>query len=90
MPGNRKLGRETSARLSILRGMVTDLIVNGKIKTTCTRAEEVQRIAEKLITLAVKEQGNFDTKEVVVSAAKLDAKGRKILPNSNVTQQSKV
>ena len=59
--------------------MVTDLIVNGKIKTTCTRAEEVQRIAEKLITLAVKEQGNFDTKEVVVSAAKLDAKGRKIL-----------
>ena len=56
MPGYRKLGRPTGARMSMLRGQVTSLIVNGSIKTTKTRAKEVQRIAEKLITLAEKEK----------------------------------
>ncbi len=79
MPGYRKLGRPTGARMSMLRGQVTSLIVNGSIRTTKTRAKEVQRIAEKLITLAVKEKDNYTSREVKVSAAKLDSKGRKIL-----------
>ncbi|HHU07513.1 MAG TPA: 50S ribosomal protein L17 [Clostridiaceae bacterium] len=79
MSGHRKLGRPTSARMSMLKGQVTSLIVNGSIKTTKTRAKEVQRIAEKLITLAVREMNNYTTKEIVVSSSKLDDKGRKIL-----------
>lgn len=52
MPGSRKLGRETSHRLAMLRGMVTYLLENGKIETTVTRAKEVRALTEKLITMA--------------------------------------
>jgi len=79
MPAYRKLGRASSARLSILKGMVTTLILDGKIETTEARAKEVKRIAEKLITLAVKEKDNFEPKSVKVSVAKKDSKGRKVL-----------
>ena len=79
MAGHRKLGRKTSARISILRNLTTDLIVNGHIETTLTRAREVKKIADRLITLAVREQDNFTTKEIIVSSAKLDGKGKKIL-----------
>ena len=79
MPAQRKLGRATDLRLFMLRGMVTTLIVNGRIETTEKRAREVSRIAEKLITLAVREKDNFTTRGQIVSKAKLDGKGRKIL-----------
>lgn len=75
----RKLGRATDVRKSILQGLVTTLILDGKVQTTTARAKEVKRIAEKLITLAVKEKDNFTTKEIVASQVKLDAKGKKIL-----------
>ncbi|MDR2047798.1 MAG: 50S ribosomal protein L17 [Clostridiales bacterium] len=51
---NRKLGRPTDQRLALLKGQVTDLLWHGKIETTLDRAKEVRKIAEKLITLAVK------------------------------------
>ena len=79
MPGYRKLGRTSSQRKALLRGLVTSLIVNGKVKTTEAKAKEVRKLAEKAITLAVKEYTNFTVKTVTVSAAKLDGKGRKIL-----------
>ena len=43
----------------MLRSLVTLLIENGKIETTETRAKEVKRITEKLITLAIREADNF-------------------------------
>lgn len=49
-----------------------------KIETTEARAKEVKNIAEKLIALAVKECDNFTSKQVKVSARKLDSKGNKI------------
>ena len=36
----RKLGRETSHRNLMLRNLVTDLLRNGRIETTVTRAKE--------------------------------------------------
>lgn len=51
MPGTRKLGRPTSHRVSMLRGMVTYLLENGSIETTVTRAKEVRAMADKMITL---------------------------------------
>ena len=48
----RKLGRETSHRNLMLRNLVTDLLRNGRIETTETRAKEARSIAEKMITLA--------------------------------------
>lgn len=79
MPAYRKLGRATDVRLSMLKGMVTTLILTGRIETTEARAKEVKRIAEKLITLAIKEKDNFKTKSIKVSSAKKDSKGRKVL-----------
>ncbi len=54
MPGIRKLGKPTDQRMAMLRAMTTYLLENGKIKTTVSRAKEVAPIAEKMITLAKK------------------------------------
>ncbi len=54
----RKLGRPTDQRKAMLRSLTTDLIWHGKITTTLSRAKEVRRIAEKMITLAVDEHAN--------------------------------
>jgi large subunit ribosomal protein L17 len=89
MSGYRKLGRTSDQRKAMLRGLVTSLIVNGKVETTDTRAKEVRRIAEKLITTAVREQDNFTVKDVPVSAAKLDAKGRKMLRSATSKHDAK-
>ena len=51
MPGTRKLGRATSHRTAMLRGLVTFLLENGKIETTVTRAKEVRALTEKMITI---------------------------------------
>ncbi|MBQ8350711.1 MAG: 50S ribosomal protein L17 [Clostridia bacterium] len=73
MPGTRKLGRKTAHRMSMLRGMVTYLLENGKIETTLTRAKEVSALADEMITLGKKgtlaarrEALAFITKETVV------------------------
>ena len=46
----RKLSRPTSHRMSLLYGMVTDLIRHESIRTTEAKAREVRRVAEKIIT----------------------------------------
>jgi large subunit ribosomal protein L17 len=78
MPTQRKLGRTTDQRKAMLKSLVTALLQKGKIETTEARAKEVQAIAEKLIAMAIKEDGNFTSKQIKVSAAKTDSKGRKI------------
>ena len=52
MPGYRKLGRTSAHRKAMLRNLVTDLLREGRITTTDTRAKEARRQAEKMITLA--------------------------------------
>ena len=54
MPGTRKLGRPTAHRMSMLRGLVTYLLENGRLETTVTRAKEVQALADKMITIGKK------------------------------------
>ena len=48
---NRKLGRTSSQRKALLRDLVSDLIINDRIKTTKARAKEVQKLADKMVTL---------------------------------------
>ena len=50
----RKLGVDTKHRRSMLANLTKDLIMNGKIVTTETRAKEVRRCADKMITYAKK------------------------------------
>lgn len=51
MPGTRKLGKLTAARMAMLRQQVTDLLDKGRMETTFTRAKEIQPLAEKMISL---------------------------------------
>ena len=74
----RKLGRNSSQRKALLRSQVTALIENGKIITTEARAKEVRKMAEKLITLAVKEKDNFEEVTVTAKVARKDADGKRV------------
>lgn len=78
MAGTRKLGKTTDQRLAMLKTLTTDLILNGKVVTTVTRAKEVKALVDSVIALAVKEYKNFEEVEVKVSKAKLDSKGKKV------------
>ena len=73
----RKLGKKSDQRKALLRNQVTQLIYHGKIKTTEARAKEVRKIAEKLITMAVKEKDNFDEVEVTAKVARKDKDGKR-------------
>lgn len=79
MPVNRKLGRAADQRTAILRNMTTAFVINGKVETTVARAKEISAIVEKLVSDAINEKDNYTTKEVTVSSAKLDGKGKKVL-----------
>ena len=54
MTGTRKLGKTTDQRMAMLRQQVTDLLDNGRMETTITRAKEIKPLAEKMITLGKK------------------------------------
>ena len=72
MAAQRKLGKATDLRLALLKNQVSQLLWNGKLETTEARAKEVQKLAEKYITLAV----NTYQDTVVVEKQKVDkAKG---------------
>ncbi len=46
----RKLGRTNKHRRSMLANLTKDLIMNERIETTETRAKEVRKFVDKLIT----------------------------------------
>ncbi|HHU21422.1 MAG TPA: 50S ribosomal protein L17 [Acholeplasma sp.] len=49
--GYSKLGRTSSQRKALMRDLVTDLIINEKIETTLTKAKELRRLADRMVTL---------------------------------------
>ena len=74
----RKLGRTSSQRKALLRNQVTNLLYHGKIVTTEARAKEVRKIAEHVITLAVREKDNFETVKVKAKVARKDKDGKRV------------
>ena len=46
----RKLGRDNKHRRSMLANLTKDLIMNERIETTETRAKEVRKFVDKMIT----------------------------------------
>ena len=74
----RKLGKASAQRNALLRNQVTQLLYHGKIRTTEARAKEVVKIAEKFITLAVKEKDNYDEVTVTAKVAKKDKDGKRV------------
>ncbi len=55
LKAGRKLGRTSAHRKAMMRNMVTSLIVHGRVRTTDTKAKEVRRYAEKVVTLGKKQ-----------------------------------
>ena len=53
--GNKKLNKPTDQRIALLRNQVLNLITHNRIQTTVTRAKEVKKMAENLITLSTKQ-----------------------------------
>ncbi len=74
----RKLGRTSSQRKALLRNQVTALLTHGKIVTTEAKAKEVQKIAEGLIALAVKEKDNFEMVTVSAKVPLKDKDGKRV------------
>ena len=74
----RKLGRPSNVRAAMLRSLVTNLLYHGKITTTVTRAKEARKIAEKLITVAVKEKDNFEEVSVTAKVPRKDTNGKRV------------
>ncbi len=50
----RKLGRTWEHRKAMFRNMAKSLLVHGKIRTTEAKAKELRKVADKLVTLALR------------------------------------
>ncbi len=74
----RKLGRTSSQRKALIRNQVTNLLNNGKIVTTESKAKEIRKVAESLIALAIKEKDNFEEVTVKAKVARKDAEGKRV------------
>lgn len=83
MAENRKLGRTSAQRKAMLRNLTTNLLYHGRIQTTVTRAKEVRKMAEKLITIAVKEKDNYTEVKVMAKVPRKDANGKRVKQEVN-------
>ncbi len=84
MAGYRKLNKSSDQRKAMLRSLVTALLWHGKIETTLARAKEARSIAEKLITLAVREHAN--TVKVIKEVTQDGEKIKRELENDSATK----
>lgn len=50
----KKFGRSTAHRRALMSSLVTNLILQGSIKTTLPKAKQARRNAEKMVTMARK------------------------------------
>ncbi len=74
MANYTKLNMASGPRKAVLRNQVTALLWNGRIETTKAKAKEVQKIAERMITKAMKQYKNT----VTVTKSVKDDKGNVI------------
>jgi large subunit ribosomal protein L17 len=62
---HRKLGRKTAHRIATLRTLATALFDRERIQTTLMKAKELRPYAEKLITLAKRDDGKLHARRQV-------------------------
>jgi large subunit ribosomal protein L17 len=63
--GHRKLGRVTPHRTALLRNLATSLFDKERIRTTLMKAKELRPYAERLITLAKREDNRLHARRLV-------------------------
>jgi len=54
-----KLGRRSNQRKAMIRDLITDLIINESIETTLPKAKELQKLADRMVTLGKKGKGDL-------------------------------
>jgi large subunit ribosomal protein L17 len=64
--GFRKLGRVTPHRIALLRNLATALFDKERIRTTLMKAKELRPYAEKLITLARRDENRLHARRLVL------------------------
>lgn len=62
----RKLGRITPHRIALLRNLATALFERERIRTTLMKAKELRPYAERLITLAKREDNRLHVRRLVL------------------------
>ena len=63
---HRKLGRVTPHRTALLRNLATALFERERIRTTLPKAKELRPFAERLITLAKREDDRLHARRLVL------------------------
>ena len=76
--GFRKLGRVTPHRIALLRNLATALFERERIRTTLMKAKELRPYAEKLITLAKRDDGKLHARRQVAAEVRDDTIVRKL------------
>jgi large subunit ribosomal protein L17 len=64
---HRKLGRKTAHRIATLRTLATALFERERIQTTLMKAKELRPYAERLITLAKRDDGKLHARRQVAA-----------------------
>jgi large subunit ribosomal protein L17 len=62
---HRKLGRITPHRQALLRNLATSLFDKERVRTTLMKAKELRPYAERLITLAKREESRLHARRLV-------------------------
>ena len=83
-----KLGRNTSHRRSLLRNLVTSLILEERIETTVPKAKALRPLVEKMITLG--KRGDLSARRQAIAYLMTSAAVDKLEPSLPVSETAKV
>ena len=83
----RKLGVDNKHRRSMLANLTKDVIKKGKVVTTETRAKEVRKFVDKMITYAKK--GDLVSRRKALAFLQNDAEAVKVLFDTLATKYAK-
>jgi large subunit ribosomal protein L17 len=64
--GYRKLGRTTPHRIALLRNLATALFERERIRTTLMKAKELRPYAERLITIAKRDENRLHARRLIL------------------------
>jgi large subunit ribosomal protein L17 len=78
---HRKLGRITPHRIALLRNLATALFERERIRTTLPKAKELRPYAERLITLAKREDDRLHARRLVLRDIQDPAIVKKLFDN---------
>ncbi len=82
-----KLGKTTSHRVAMLRNMVTSLFMCERIVTTSTKAKELRRLVDNIITLA--KRGDLHARRQALSVIRDERLVKKIFEDAPLRYKEK-